>query len=151
MRTNSFCFLLLLLGTSIQLRAQADRQPAPRATMLYRFNLHPFITEYRVAGTLTAQDSSLHFTPRPCPSTPNTVVEYFSPCFNDHIRPLHVPFERIQHIRRRNIYLFIPSRLYVRERNGKGWLFATYKRGSIIRAFKEYQKAQQTALLSQND
>jgi hypothetical protein len=137
------CTLGLLVFRVGLLTAQTtDNAVVQRATMLYRFNPHPFITEYRIVGTMQVESDRVIFAPKPCPP-PRAFREWSAPCFNDQIRPLDLPFERIKSIRRRNIYLLIPSRLYIREHNGKGWLFATYQRKEVMRAVKAYQATHQ--------
>ena len=119
-------------------RAITDSVKVLRSYVTLRNNPIPLGGGAVVSGKLFLSSDRLDFNPSPC-RPPSRFVETISTCINDLVSPVSLPFEEIKHIRRRNYLLIFPNRIHVTKHNGKAYNFFTYKRGLVIRTFKEYQ------------
>ena len=92
-----------------------------------------------VSGTLTMENDSIFFLPKEYDE--HNIFQRFCTFdqYNHLITPIHIPLSKVAKIVRRNPLLVFPNKFVIKMQDGKKYRFFTYRRGRVIKYFKEFQ------------
>lgn len=141
---KSFLCLLVLYGTiSFRATSQVAQPPTEtskitRQTLLVKWSFLPVIFESGFSGQLQTNNLEVSFTPAPCSGLQEKVPGLY-PCNQFLINSIHIPWEEVLAVKRRNVLLIIPNRLLIKTRDNKRYRFVAWNRGRVINAFEAYQ------------
>ncbi len=117
------------------------------AGIIFKLSPLPFLGEFVHPGHIKIANDSLFFDPRPCTVADKKFVGIV-PCVGNQIKPMAISFSEIKRIRNRAYLFFIPNRLLIVTNSNDGYLFITYRRRKIRRAFANYLANKSSAIAS---
>ena len=112
------------------------------STSLKKRVLHPSLELgifMGISGTLTMEKDSILFSPKEYDKN-NTFQRFFTfDQYNHLFAPIRIPLSKVAKIVRRNPLLVFPNKFVIKMQDGKKYRFFTYRRGRVIKYFKEFQ------------
>ncbi len=124
--------LLCSLNCYATAKADATSKEVLHPTLLFNF----FVG---INGTLTMQNDSIFFSPKEYDK--NNIFQrfFYHDQYNHLITSLRIPLSKVAKIARRNPFLIYPTKFIIEMQDGKKYRFFSYRRGRVIKNFKEYQ------------
>ena len=112
------------------------------STSLKKRVLHPSLelgVFMGISGTLTMKNDSIVFIPKEYDEH-NIFQRFFTfDQYNHLFAPIRIPLSKVAKIVRRNPLLVFPNKFVIKMQDGKKYRFFTYRRGRVIKYFKEFQ------------
>jgi hypothetical protein len=118
---------------------QSDSSVSIKTLLFLRANFFLTLAPPQVPGTINVTDNAFQFKPASTCYPKLLFLNAIFPCYNPIIKDIDISFTEIKSIRRRNALLIIPNRLVVKTKNGPNYMFYTWNRGKIVKAFKRLQ------------
>ncbi|AQG81557.1 hypothetical protein AWR27_20920 [Spirosoma montaniterrae] len=146
---NKFLYLPLIVILSIQAKKSSAKEcvtigDSIRVGLVLKTTPLPLLAETLINGSLQVTEAGITYSPQPCFIKDRKLERKFStifPCNNHLVKTLTLSFEDVVAVRRRSYLFLVPNRVLIIDKNRQTYLFITFKRRTIINAYKRFKQA----------